>query len=309
MGEHVLLIGASVLDIKGKPSAGLEPGTSNPGEVTLALGGTARNVAENLARLGAPVTLISAVADDDLGPRLLAPTAAAGVNIAHILTVPGARTSAYIAILEEDGTLAVALNDVSIMEHITEAHLYQNRQLFQEASMVMVDGSLTPAALEMVVRLAGQYKVPLCADPASTRLADKLRPYLSSLHLIVPNEQEAAALCAVEFEGYNPDASLELARQLIASGVNTAVVTLSDYGLVYADEDEAGYIPARYSQIVDAIGAGDSVIAAIMFGLLQEMPTIEAIRLGVAAAGLTLQSQATVVPDLSLDMLYDHLLV
>jgi hypothetical protein len=32
-------------------------------------------------------------------------------------------------------------------------------------------------------------------------------------------------------------------------------------------------------------------------------------RLGAAAAGLTLQTNHTVVPDLSLDMLYDHLVV
>jgi pseudouridine kinase len=168
---------------------------------------------------------------------------------------------------------------------------------------------LTPAALEMAVRLAAQHQLPLCADPASTRLAGKLKPYLPNLHLIVPNEQEAAALCGVDFDGYNPDASLDLARQLVASGVKTAIITLSDYGLVYAVEDETGYIPARYTEIVDAIGVGDSVIAAIMFGMLQEMPTIEAIRLGVAAAGLTLQTSATVVPELSLDLLYDHLLV
>jgi pseudouridine kinase len=43
--------------------------------------------------------------------------------------------------------------------------------------------------------------------------------------------------------------------------------------------------------------------------MLNDLPTMEAIRLGAAAAGLTLQTSETVVPDLSLDMLYDHLIV
>jgi pseudouridine kinase len=92
-------------------------------------------------------------------------------------------------------------------------------------------------------------------------------------------------------------------------GVNVAVVTLSDFGINYATSDETGTIPAKYSEMVDSTGTGDALTAAIIFGLINELPTIEALRLGVAAAGLTLQTAETVVPDLSLDMLYDHLIV
>ena len=78
MGEHVLVIGGTLLDTKGKPDAGLEPGTSNPGQISRARGGTARNVAENLARLGTNVLLITAVGNDTIGRQLLAQTAEAG---------------------------------------------------------------------------------------------------------------------------------------------------------------------------------------------------------------------------------------
>ena len=53
----------------------------------------------------------------------------------------------------------------------------------------------------------------------------------------------------------------------------------------------------------------DAVTAAIMFGMMNQLPTIEAIRLGAAAASLTVQTNETVVRDLSLEMLYDHLIV
>jgi pseudouridine kinase len=175
--------------------------------------------------------------------------------------------------------------------------------------MIMVDGSLTPAALETVTRLARQYELPLCADPSSSRLADKLRPHLGDLHLVVPNEKEAAALADIDFAGYGPDASLVSALELRRIGVETAIVTMMDFGIVYATSDETGHIPARYSQMVDSTGTGDAVTAAIMFGLINNLPAIEAIRLGAAAASLTLQSNDTVVPNLSLDMLYDHLIV
>lgn len=309
MNDNVLVIGAILLDTKGKPHAGLEPNTSNPAGIRSTRGGTARNVAENLALLGADVTLISAVGDDVTGRRLLIQTADSGVNLDPTLIIEGENTGAYIAILDPDGSLSVALDDVDVMRHITPEYLYQQERLFAQASMVVMDGSLTQEAMEMVVKLALQYEVPLCADPSSTRLAYKLRPYFPHLHLVVPNEVEAAELCEVDYEADNPDLSLELARQLVKMGVDIAVVTLADFGINYVTSDETGTLPARYSEMVDSTGTGDAITAAIIFGLINNLPAIEALRLGVAAAALTLQTVESVVPDLSLDMLYEHLIV
>lgn len=309
MGEHVLLVGATLLDTKGKPTAGIEAGTSNPATIRSTRGGTARNVAENLARLGAETLLITAVGSDATGERLLAQTAAAGVNLDYAITTSEANTGAYMAVLNEDGTLAWALDDVTVMQYVTSSYLYRNRRLFRDAQMVLVDGSLSAASLKTAVHLAKEYNVPLCADPSSARLAHKLRPYLSQIHLLVPNEVEEAELLGEHFAGHNPDTSLAQARRLVQMGVEHVVITLSDYGLDYATSQETGYIPPMYSNFVDSTGTGDAVTAAIMFGMLNDLPTIESIRLGAAAASLTLQTNETVVRDLSLDMLYDHLIV
>jgi pseudouridine kinase len=225
------------------------------------------------------------------------------------LVAEGKNTGSYIALLEPEGLLSVALDDVSIMQAISPSYLNRHRALFRAASLVMMDGSLTEATMKTVARLARHYNLPLCADPSSTRLAYKLRPYIPDLYLVVPNEIEMAELCEEEFSGFDPEASLGLARRLVGMGVEYAIVTLSDYGLSYATSDETGYIPPTHSKMVDSTGTGDAVTAAIMFGLLNDLPAIEAIRLGAAAASLTLQSVQTVVPDLSLDMLYDHLIV
>ncbi len=307
MSDHVLVIGSTLLDTKGKPLAGLEPGTSNPGAIRRARGGTARNVAENLGRLGAEVTLITAVGDDNEGRFLLDPVREAGVALDHVIVSAENSTGGYMAILDTEGTLSVALDDVLVTQLITGRYLYQHRRLFREARMIFVDGSLSQGAIQTAFNLAAQFEVPVCADPSSTRLVAKLRPYLKQLHLAVPNEIEASALCDCDFEGYDVDASLDMARRLERLGVANVVVTLSDFGLVYATSEENGYIPARYHDFVDSTGTGDAITAAIMFGMLNDLPSVECMRLGAAAAGLTLQTHETVVPDLSLDLLYDHL--
>ncbi len=309
MGEHVLLVGAILLDVKGKPQAGLEPGVSNPAAIRSTRGGTARNVAENLALLGADVYLISAVGDDLPGKQLLEQTAASGVHVDTVQVIEGASTGTYVAVLEDDGSLSVAMDDVRVMAAITPDLLETHRALFADAAMIMMDGSLLPETMAKVVELAQEYDVPLVADPSSTRVAYKLRPYLSHLHLVVPNEREAAELCELEFDENDADAGLYLARALVKAGVEHAVVTRADFGLNYATDQETGTIPARYSQFVDSTGTGDALTAAIVFGMLNELSDIESIRLGAAAVSLTLQTAETVVPNLSLDMLYEHLIV
>ena len=73
----VLVIGSAGLDVVGRVSDSLQAGTSNPGTMRSSLGGVARNVAENLSRLGMEAILITAVGDDPEGERLLTETAAA----------------------------------------------------------------------------------------------------------------------------------------------------------------------------------------------------------------------------------------
>jgi pseudouridine kinase len=307
MDQSVLVIGAMLLDTKGKPQSGLEPGTSNPAHLRHKRGGTARNVAENLGRLGVDVTLLSAIGDDTIGRWLIERTHLDNVNTDNIHIEPKADSGAYIAILDNDGTLAVALDDTRVMQYITPAYLYRHRSLFRDAAMVFLDGSLSESALETAVRLTVKYDKPLVFDPSSARLAYKFRPYLQHVTLAVPNEIEVSALTETSYVGFDPDMSLKAAHLLRRRGVGMGVITLSDFGLVYATANESGYIPPVYSEIVDSTGTGDAITSAIMVGLLEALPAIECMRLGAAAGVLTLQSNETVVPELSLDLLYEHL--
>jgi pseudouridine kinase len=99
----VVAIGSSGVDIVGRAAEVLHMGTSNPAALRMSPGGVARNVAENLARLGTEVYLISAVGDEPEGRLVLARAAEAGVQIDTVLTVAGVRTGAYLAVLDEQG--------------------------------------------------------------------------------------------------------------------------------------------------------------------------------------------------------------
>ena len=90
-------------------------------------------------------------------------------------------------------------------------------------------------------------------------------------------------------------------------GADIAVVTLGEKGLAYADSSGGGYIRAIHTQVVDASGAGDAFSGGVIFGILNGVPIDGAMRLGAAAASVTLQSEDTVLPSLTPDLLYEQL--
>jgi pseudouridine kinase len=304
---HVLLIGSAGLDIVGRAGSALRTGTSNPGHVRTSPGGVARNVAENLCHLGMETVLITAVGDDAEGEGLLRQAAAAGVNVDHTVTLRGKPTSAYLAVLDCDGNLLLAMDDMRLIEEITPEHLKACRELFERAAAVFVDGNLAPRALAAAFSLAGRYGVPVAADPTSASLAPRFLPHLKNLWLFTPNESEAEVFCPHPVPHADRDRAIDAAHHLVSQGVGTAVITMAESGVGYASAEGSGIVAAVQTEVLDPTGAGDALSAAVIFALLNEIPLDEAVRLGASAATLTLRTTGSVVPDLSLEMLYDQL--
>ncbi len=303
----VLVIGSTGLDIIGKSTGPLIKGTSNPGTFRMAPGGVARNVAENLARLGMEAILITAVGDDAEGRSLLEQAADAGINIEHALTIPDQMTGAYLAVLDDRGNLYHGIDDMRVVNSISSAHLRGCKQLFKQASAIFIDANLPKKTLQTAIILANRAGVPIAADPTSASLAPNLKPHLESLWLITTNETEAEALCPESVPHAHPQKAIAAAKYLTSCGVDIAIVTMAEFGLGYATAYQSGHVPAIYTEITDPTGAGDALTACVIFALLNDIPLDEAVRLGVSSAALTLNTVGNVVPNLSLELLYDQL--
>jgi pseudouridine kinase len=306
---RVLAIGAAGVDMVGHVGGPLEARTSNPARIRLACGGVARNVAENLARLGQPTALISAIGSDFFGQHLHQQLVDAGVDTSALLTLNDRPSGAYLAIVDSTGQLHLALDDMRALDAITPDVLQANAHLFAGAAMVFLDANLAPETIAAAVRLAQQAGVPISADPVSRTLARRLAPHLEDLFLITPNAGEAEVLLGHTLPSGDPAQSVMAARDLVHRGVDVALIALAEFGVAYATAADHGHLPALRTQILDPTGAGDALTAAVIFGLLNDIPIHEAVRVGISAASLTLRSPSTVAPDLSLEKLYDHLLI
>ncbi len=302
----VVVIGAAGLDLHVWPrTMAVEPGKSNPGHIRWSWGGVGRNIAENLAHLGAEVFFISAVGDDEPGHNLLRHLQEVGINTDGVYVAPDQHTGAYVAQYHFDRRLAVAFDDMLIMRSITPAYLQRYRSLIRRADMVCIDANLTAEALEALFRITSKHGVPVCADPTAELLAPRLHPFLPELTAVTPNRREAEMLVGEPLP--DDEALIRGARRLVHLGVELAVITLGEGGLCYATPEESGRLPALKIEVVDAVGAGDALTAAIAYALLEEIPPSEAVRLGQAAAARTIACKETICSTLSWESLYESL--
>lgn len=305
---QVVLIGAAGFDIKGRVNGDrVFAGSSNAGTLATGMGGTARNIAENLARLDVPTTLITAVADDLLGDFVIERTSAAGVNTDHALRIPDGRTGAYLGIITPDGDLLMGIDDMDIVRKITPRVARGVRGLLRQAGMVILDANVPVRTIRAVQRLCAIAGTPVCIEPVSLPLIERIMPCIPGTALFTPNVAEAQELLGCTIETLEEAQAAALAFREWA--IDIVVVTLGGGGAVYATSEGSGHVPAIRTEVADESGAGAAMTAGIVCGLMHRFPVDEAVALGASAASLTLQSPETVRSDLSLEQVYEHLIV
>lgn len=298
---RVVVVGGANVDVKARTIQTAVPGTSNPGVTAQAPGGVARNVAENLARLGVPASLLSVVGRDALGDWLLRETEAAGVDVRPVLRAPDVTTGTYTAVLDASGELLVAVAAMAAVEALTPAALQERRGVLRGAAWVVADGNLPEASLAHLLSLAAEAGAAVVFEPVSVPKAARLRPALAAglvPQAVTPNVPELAALLgrAVPDE---PGALRAAAAELHAQGVRLVWVRRGAAGSLLSGPEGVTELPALPAEVRDVTGAGDAMLAAFLAALASGLPPAEAARHGHAAAAITVESDHAVSPTLT----------
>ena len=290
-----VVIGGANVDLKARSTARATGHTSNPGHGSMAPGGVARNIAENLARLGDRVHLVSVVGRDPLGDNLLDHTAAAGVRVEHVARTDRP-TGTYTAVLDADGELIVAIADMEATAELGPQQLQTARDLIATAGVLVLDGNLGRDALEYALDLSEGVRTVF--EPVSVPKAAALQDALDArVYAVTPNRDELAALTGLPTRSARQVRTA--ARALHARGVELVWARLGERGSLLSTADEVIEIPALPTTVQDVTGAGDSMLAAFCHVLLEGGSPEDAARFGHAAAALTIDSPYTVRPDLT----------
>jgi pseudouridine kinase len=301
---NVLCIGASNIDRKLRALQALHMQSSNPAQTLESFGGVARNVAENLARLGLSVQLLTAVGQDAAGDALLSHLEALGIATVGSLRVAGRSTGHYSAVLDTRGHLVLAMADMALAECLTPAWLTRMRARLNASALWLADLNLPPATLRALPKLARQSGKPLVLVAVSAPKMARLNTDLRGIDTLVLNRAELESYLG---HALPRQSDMNAAFQTLhARGLQRLVLSLGARGLLFGDASQslrlqrlAAPTLAR-GALVDVSGAGDALCAGVCAGLLAQPQDLRAAcELGQKLAQLTLQSAHTVSPKIS----------
>jgi sugar/nucleoside kinase (ribokinase family) len=287
--DAVVVFGGATLDRIARSDGRLVMGASNPGTVRRLPGGVGFNVASILARLGLTTRLVTRVGDDPDGQAILTAAKYAGVDVSAVTVSPGLPTASYHATFDESGSLAVGIADMAICKEITPAAIAAIASEDRRRDFWVVDANLPPETLAFLAAEATAVRRPIAALTVSPAKAERWVPLLDQLSYLFANRREAAVLL-----GHDPDeagmTASRLASALARPRLTRVVVTNGAEPLAAAAGiDTRSYVVLR-TMVKTVNGAGDSLAAGTIAGLAQGRTFGDAVRLGLAAAALTLES-------------------
>lgn len=300
----IVCLGAANLDRKLRSLATLTMGTSNPARQDESYGGVARNIAENLVRLAAPVSLITAIGDDSSGKALLQHAQGIGIDTRGTLMLSGVCSGTYTAVLDDHGEMMLALADMALYDALDADFTASRQPQRAAAALTVADLNLPHDTLALLLSDAVRDAVPLVVVAVSQPKMARLPQDLHGLRLLILNRGELETRVGTALRS---DADfLAACRQVQAQGAQDLIVTLGGTGVIHTCAEGIAHLHAADARIVDVTGAGDAFAAAVCWSLYQGSDDLNlACRRGLKLSAMTLECEETVCPYLTADTLDD----
>ncbi|EOD00687.1 PfkB family carbohydrate kinase [Caldisalinibacter kiritimatiensis] len=295
--RYVTVIGGTNIDIQGFTRNKLVMKDSNPGKVRLSLGGVGRNIAENLVKLGVPVKLLSVVGDDVYGKKIIEECRLAGIDMDNMLILNDKQTSTYLSILDETGDMRVAISDMDIFQKLNSNYITEKSHLIKNSEVVIIDTNIPKDTIEYLITNFGDKVFFL--DTVSTTKAKKVKDMIGKFHTIKPNRLEAEILSDIKIENIN-DAK-KASVYFLERGVKRVFITLGKEGVYYADEGCLGIIRPPKINVINATGAGDAFMAALVYSYIHKFDVQKSAKYGIFASLLALSHENTINPNMSVE--------
>jgi ribokinase len=268
-----------VLKVERRPNPGE---TVTNAELSTHNGGKGANQAAAAALLGASITILGRVGDDEFGEPLVRSLEDKGIDTSLVERASDASTGAAFITVTPDGENAITVAPGA------------NRSLTPEDVEAAADaiGNSRVLVAQMEIPVGTVLRAVEVAAERGTRALVNLAPVLEVprgllevLDPLVVNEHEAGFLLGSKVEGV--EGALSAAPKLLSLGPRSAVVTVGEDGAILAEDESVRHLPAPRVEVVDTTGAGDAFVGALATRLARGA-TLEdavgyAVRAGAAA--------------------------
>ena len=214
----------------------------------------------------------SALGDDELGTKVAATIDRLGVPV-RVTVKPGVTTVAELSIVDPSGArtyfyqrtpeLLATLDETGLAPLESAAYLYVD----------WYDGDHILRPMKAASELGVPVFVNFESQYGNRELLTKLAPY--------------ATVCQVSADGPGAEDDLALiAKGLLDTGIDTALVTGGSRGCLVADASETVRVSAPQVEVVDGNGAGSCFSAGFIFGRVRGWNLERCARFATAQASL-----------------------
>lgn len=225
--------------------------------------GGAANVAVNVAAIGVPVDVFSAIGDDEAGRKLIDLLSEKNVNTTHIGMVKGRRTTQKIRYIAQNNQQIMRsdIEDVGdILIGMCVNNLKQLEKSMDQYGLILISdykkGFLTVELTQRVIYMAREHKIPVYIDVKDTNIEK-----YQKATLLKPNRRELAKLSGmpvVTLEDVQV-AAINLCRRADSDYVLT---TLGAEGMMLVNASKViKVIQSVAREVYDVTGAGDTSLA------------------------------------------------
>ncbi len=244
--------------------------------------GGAGNVVNNLLSLGADVNVASVIGDDENALWITTRLKEKGIDTSLIIKEKGRYTSKKTRIISSNQQIVrfdkESRGDISKESEDRIISLLDDRYdiiLLSDYAKGVLSDSLT----KKLIFFANEKNIPIFVDPKG-----KSYEKYTGATLITPNKKEAIEATGIDITN---DEELYGAGEYLRKefDIKNVIITLSENGMAIFDGDMTK-ISTVAKEVYDVTGAGDTVLAALGYGVSCGLSLVEAARLANFAAGV-----------------------
>ena len=288
--SKVLVVGASNVDYVALSNNKLIRKDSNIGKLNITFGGVGRNIVENLAILEDDVSFITFLGNDSFGKELRKDLES--INVKIYSPNKKERTSSYLAVLDSNGDMDVAICDTEIIDKSTVEDIKPFDDVISEFTSIVLDANINDKIIDHIFKEYGDKKI--LVEAVSANKVKRYEKYLDKIYLFKSNVLEAKHLLNL----YDAEPML-LAKRLMERGVKNVVITDGGKPVIIGENNEVVFVtPKPIEKIISASGAGDSLFAGLIHGLINGASLVESVAFGIKVSQMTLMVEESVNKDI-----------
>ncbi|MED4072902.1 ribokinase [Priestia endophytica] len=283
--KNIVVIGSLNFDIIVKQQRLPDKGeTFIADELIQGPGGKGANQAAQCAKLGLPTIMVGKVGDDRFGNALVGSLSAVGVNTSYIKRLGS--TGMGIVHVMPDGdyysTIVKGANDLITLQDIDEIN-----DVLVSSSFIVLQQEIPEQVIEYIISKYEHTDTIIVLNNAPARIVKE--SILKAVDILVVNETEASFMVGKPMDSV--DTAINIGKELLPLTGGMVVITLGKEGSVVVTSSHCEFVPAENVQAVDATGAGDSFIGALIYALSEGLSINQCMRFATHVSAVTVTKE------------------